>query len=548
MRTGRQLRFGLAPKLVLCLAATTAAVILLYAFASIHYQRLEAERIAVHDADRFGDLIRRSTRYLMLRNDREALGEVLNTIGGQPGIRRVRIFSDTGVIRFSTDAREIGAAVNKDAEACFGCHANGQLPTQWQRPDRARILTDASGERNVGVIHVIQNEPACSAAGCHAHPAGQRVLGVIDTSLSLAAVDAQLAAQERRVVRLTLIIVIVLTLASFTFAWWVVGKPVRVLMEGTERLAQGDLEHRLSVHSHDELGELAASFNTMAESLARAQKEVTDWGRTLETRVEEETHKVEQAQAVLIAREKMASLGKLAAAVAHEVNNPLAGILTYARLSLKELEKIQCPPESREKMNQNLHIIERESRRCGNLMHNLLTFARQTSPNRQPAEIQVLISDALTLIRHRAELQSIRIETKVEEGLPHLLCDPDQIRQVILALLVNAVEAMPSGGQLEIAAQKDSAGGVQLRVKDSGEGIPPEVLPQIFEPFFTTKQDRMGTGLGLAIAHSALEQHGGSITVEAGPGAGTAFVVTLPLEGPPATEAAPVAADRGTRT
>ncbi len=548
MRSGRQLRFGLAPKLVVCLAATTAAVILLYAFASLHYQRLESERLAIRDAGGVGELIQRSTRYLMLRNDREALEEVLTTIGGQPGIRYVRVFSDTGVIRFSTTQQEIGTSVNKDAEACFGCHAGGVGSAQTHHPDRVRILTEPGGERRVGVITVIENEPACSNAACHAHPAAQKVLGVIDASLSLAPVDAQVAGQRWRIVRLTLATMLVLIVTSLLFSWYVVAKPVRRLMEGTEQLAEGDLAHRIDVQSRDELGELAASFNTMAESLARAQKEVTDWGRTLEARVEEETRKVEHAQAILMAREKMASLGKLAAAVAHEVNNPLAGILTYARLSLKELEKIKCSPESREEVSQNLRIIERESRRCGNLMRNLLTFARQTSPNRQPTEIQALILDALTLIRHRAELQSIRIETKVEEGLPQLLCDPDQIRQVILALLVNAVEAMPSGGQLEIAAQKDSAGGVQLRVKDSGEGISPDVLPQIFEPFFTTKQDRLGTGLGLAIAHSALEQHGGSITVETGPGEGTMFVVTLPLEGPPAAESAPVAADRGART
>ena len=289
MRTGGRLRFGLAAKLAFYLGTTTAAVILIYASVSLHYQRLEFERTAVHDADRFSELIQRSTRYSMLHNDREALGEALNTIGSQPGIHSVRVFSDTGTIRFSTDPREIGTAVNKDAEACFGCHGDVQRPFQLPRPARTRILADASGERRVGVIRVVENEPACANAECHAHPASQRVLGVIDTNLSLASIDAQLAAQQRRVVRVALLTVIVLTLACMAFAWWVVGKPVRGLMDGTKRLAQGNLAHRLEIHSRDELGELAASFNEMAGSLALARREITDWGHTLEERVEQKS-------------------------------------------------------------------------------------------------------------------------------------------------------------------------------------------------------------------------------------------------------------------
>jgi two-component system, NtrC family, sensor kinase len=302
------------------------------------------------------------------------------------------------------------------------------------------------------------------------------------------------------------------------------------VMGGIHQVAHGDLAHRLPVRSRDELGEMAESFNAMAESLTSARKEITDWGRTLEARVKEETSKVERAQAVLVTREKMASLGKLAAAVAHEVNNPLAGILMYARLTQKDLEKdaANCPHSV--EMSENLRIIERESQRCGNLMRSLLTFARQTSPNRQPADLRTLISDALSLVQHRAELQGIAFEMKIKEPLPRLQCDPDQIRQVILALLVNAVEAMPSGGHLGIEAREVTGGEIELRVKDTGEGIAPEAQEHIFEPFFTTKQDRQGTGLGLAVAHSILEQHGGSISVDSTGSEGTTFLVELPVE------------------
>jgi two-component system NtrC family sensor kinase len=531
MGTGRRFRFGLAPKLVFWLGATTAAVILISASVSLHYQRLESERLAIHDADRVGELIQRATRYSMLRNDRAALAEVLNTIGGQPGIRRVRVFSGTGTIRFSTDPREIGTAVNKDAEACFGCHGDGLRSAELQRPSHARILIDASGERKVGVIRVVENEPACSNADCHAHPAGQRVLGVIDTNLSLATVDAQLAAQQRRVVRVTVVTVVVLTLACFVFAWWVVGKPVRGLMDGTKRIAQGDLDHRLSIHSQDELGELAASFNDMAESLARARQEITDWGHRLEERVEQKSRELEGAQRTLLVREKMASLGKLAATVAHEVNNPLAGILTYANLSLKQLDKVSCDPAIRAEMIENLRTIERESRRCGDLMRNLLTFARQTPSQRELNDVNQLVKQALGLVHHQLELKSIELKEKFAKNLPPLRCDAGQMRQVALALLVNAVEAMPDGGLLEISTDVDARTRcVTLRVRDTGVGIPAEVLPRIFDPFFTTKDTQQSTGLGLAVARSIVEQHGGDILVNSAPGQGSEFTVSLPLD------------------
>jgi len=531
MPTGRRFRFGLAPKLAFCLGTTTAAVILIYASVSLHYQRLEFERTAVQDADRVGELIQRSTRYSMLHNDRAALTEAFNTIGGQPGIRVVRVFSDKGTIRFSTDPREIGTAVNKDAEACNGCHGDPRGPAQWEHPAHARIVTDAGGERKVGVIRVVENEPACANADCHAHPASQRVLGVIDTNLSLAGVDALLAAQQRRVERVALITLIVLTLACIAFAWWVVGKPVRDLMEGTKSLAQGDLDHRLEVHSRDELGELAASFNEMAGALARARQEITDWGHTLEDRVEQKTRELEGAQRSLVLREKMASLGKLAATVAHEVNNPLAGILTYAGLSVKQLNKMSCDPAVRAEIIENLRTIERESRRCGELMRNLLTFARQVPSQRELNDLNQLVKQGLALVHHKLELSEIELVENLQADLPPVRCDAGQMSQLALVLMVNAIEAMPGGGVLEVSTGVDPAGeNVTLQVRDTGMGIPAEVLPHIFDPFFTTKDTQQSTGLGLAVAHSIVEQHGGEISVNSIPGNGSEFKVSLPLD------------------
>jgi two-component system NtrC family sensor kinase len=221
----------------------------------------------------------------------------------------------------------------------------------------------------------------------------------------------------------------------------------------------------------------------------------------------------------------MASIGKLAATVAHEVNNPLFGILTYARLVLRDLDRNGASTESLE----HLRIIERESRRCGEIMRNLLMFSRQAPVNRAPNGLNVILERAVALVRHKMELQGVELEQNLAADLPPAHCDAGQVQQVAVVLLVNATEAMPGGGRIWIETFYDAAGEqAGFRVRDNGPGIPQETLAQIFEPFFTTKEDQQRTGLGLAVAQSICEQHGGSIAVQSAPGHGAEFTVRLP--------------------
>ncbi|MBI4462940.1 MAG: HAMP domain-containing protein [Acidobacteria bacterium] len=527
-----RLRAGLAVKLAALLVVSTAALFTLFGYWNLRHQRQQAEELVLQSADRISDLIQRSTRYQMLRNDREALYQVISTIGREPGIRRIRIFNEEGRISFSTDPSEVNTLVDKRAEACYACHVQAAPLTKLARPDRARIFTDPRGERVLGLIRPIENEPACANAACHAHPAERRILGVIDTDLSLAAVDQQLAENQAQARRFTVLAVVLMSLGSVLFVWWVVHRPVKELIRGTHEMAQGNLDHRLPVRSRDELGELAASFNKMAADLSTAYQEITDWAHTLEQRVERKTAELQRAHTQLVASEKMAALGKLAATVAHEVNNPLSGILTYARLSLKNLSGDELKPVERAEMVEHLRIIERESRRCGEIMRNLLTFARQAPPQRAPSDLNTLLQRALTLVQHQLELQGIELETRLGEALPPLACDAGQMQQVILALLVNAAEAMPRGGRLEVSTEIAGSDSLRIRVRDTGVGIPADLLPHVFEPFFTTKENQQRAGLGLAVARSIVEQHGGTIAVSSTPGEGTEFVVSLPLVPP----------------
>jgi two-component system NtrC family sensor kinase len=182
-------------------------------------------------------------------------------------------------------------------------------------------------------------------------------------------------------------------------------------------------------------------------------------------------------------------------------------------------------------MIENLRTIERESRRCGELMRNLLTFARQNPSQRESNDLNLLVKHALALVHHQLELNDIELKEDLQANLPPVRCDAGQMRQLALALVVNAIEAMPQGGILEVSTEPDSGNqNAILRVRDSGVGIPAEVLPHIFDPFFTTKDTKQSTGLGLAVAHSIIEQHGGEIRVNSAPGMGTEFIVSLPLD------------------
>jgi len=520
MKPSRPIRVGLAAKLAICVVASTAAFFAFFGYMNLRAERRHSQDLVLQSADRITDLILRSTRYEMLHNDREALYNVIQEVGTEPGIRRIRIFNKEGRITVSTERGEINTVVDQSAEACYACHAQSAPLIKLNRPDRARIFTDKRGDRILGVIRPIENAPACSNAACHVHPPSQPVLGVVDANLSLATVDAQMAQHQAALGWFLVAAILFGSSMAVLFIWVVVYRPVKELIQGMHRVADGDLDYRLPVRSDDELGELAASFNKMTAEVAGAHAEI-------EEQVRKKTLELERVYKTLLTTEKMASVGKLAATVAHEINNPLFGILTYARLVLRALLKHELP--GRDELVEQLGIIERESKRCGDLVKNLLTFGRQAPSHREPNDVTTIVHRAVALVKHKLDLQSIGLKENLAPDLPPVDCDANQIQQALLVLLVNASEAMGQGGAIEVSTEFDpDSGRVALRVKDTGSGIPEDVLPHIFDPFFTTKEDQLRTGLGLAVAHSIVEQHAGEISVRSTPGKGTEFTVALP--------------------
>ncbi len=499
---GRSFRIGIAAKLAVYLVLGTGAVFLLFAVWNIRVHRAHAEALVGQHAAGIDEVIQRSTRYHMLRNDREALQQIIADIGSEPGIRRIRIYNRQGRVSFSDS--------NNHADSNLSS-GRGDLD-KVDRPV-VRIVQGKNGERFVDSVRPIWNQAGCSSAACHEHPPSQRVLGTIDTHLSLAEVDREIAAQQRQLWRFTLMGLALIAVASVAFVFLVLHKKIHALRIGIRRVAGGDLKHRLEVSSGDELSELAGSFNRMTAELDKARTEL-----------------IERTQNSLIQNEKMASLGRLAATVAHELNNPLFGILTYARLALKQVKREELTLEERDRLIDKLSVIERESKRSGEIVKNLLTFARQAPRKVAEHNLNQLTERALAVIRHRLELQQVAVEVELDPQLPKLLCDEGQLQQVILVLLVNAAEAMPEGGLMRVRSGVQSEGAeVFVCVKDAGSGIAADVMSHIFEPFFTTKSESNGSGLGLAIAHGIVAQHGGTIAVQSEPGKGSEFIISLPL-------------------
>ncbi len=262
------LRFDrrLSVRLTALLLAAIALIFVLIAQWNLRLHRRHLETAMQASAERISDVIKRSTSYYMLRNDREALYQIMRTMGAEPGIVRLRIFNSEGVISFSTDPAEVGRSVQRDAEACSHCHAQGQPLARLDRPDRLREFR-ANGRRLAGVINPIENRIECWSAPCHAHPPQQQILGVLDTTLSLEQADASLAESSRQMAAAIFLGAALISLASGLFVWRLVGRPLRALHIGTERLAHGALGYQIAVPGRGEMGELAASFNHMSSEL-----------------------------------------------------------------------------------------------------------------------------------------------------------------------------------------------------------------------------------------------------------------------------------------
>lgn len=476
------LRRNLTAKILVAVGVTVAIVIAIYTYFVIRVQsawwheRTQAQNLIS------ASMVHEYLNGVMLSDRHLELQGFLLRMRDSDEIKRGRIIKPDGTVVFSTETQEVERAVMNTPPALF---SEGRV-LQGERVE--------NGERLAIAMRPVANSENCRKC----HSASSQFLGAIVLEKSLAPAEANIASNRNLLIVYGLVIFVLVGVVLWLLIVRLVSQPVTALLAQMRRVERGDFSAHAEAQSPDEIGELARDFNAMVRSLDATKCEL------------QASHEKQMQQAG-----KLASIGELASGIAHEIRNPLAGIGAAVEVLSEE-----------NKMNgQRAEIVDeirRQIVRLNGTLRDLLNFARQREPEIAPCDVRELVKPMLALVRPDAQKQHITVAEQYAANLPPIRADAGQVQQALLNVLLNAVQAMPEAGTLTVgAASTDDL--VQIRVSDTGAGIPQENLQKLFSPFFTTKH--RGTGLGLAITRTIMEKNGGSIHVETELGHGTAFIL-----------------------
>jgi two-component system NtrC family sensor kinase len=402
-------------KLIIAVGFTVIIIIGLYAYYNIKTQKESLISEVERHTNELSETVKTSTHDEMLHNNRKYIRRIIDIVHQKSEICNLRILNKEGRIIYSSSEEEIGKMVDKKAESCYACHSADKPIEKLSSNERTRIFkTDPDSAHLLGIINPIYNEPDCWNADCHVHPQEQTVLGVLDITTCLGKVEQQIRKSRIEMVGLALIatISIAMIIGIFVKKW--VDTPVNELVQATKYVGLGNLSYRINEKGKDELGLMAKAFNAMTQKLAEARLQ-------------------------LLQSEKMASLGRLAAGVAHEINNPLTGVLTYSSFLQK---RTKAYPE----INKDLEVIVRETMRSREIVKGLLDFARQSVPKKNKTDINIIIEQALHVVENQLKLKHIQVKKALQENLPEMVVDANQMQQVFINLLVNASDAIDQNG------------------------------------------------------------------------------------------------------
>ncbi len=513
---------SLTGKLIIAIGTLMVVGSAIFWYSLIQRQEKELLGYAVKYGSSFIDHVKENARNEMLAFRPLLVQQTLEVLGSGEGVINVRILDAKGRIAYSSIKEKKGVSLNKNEAPCISCHSK---PLGKREMPLWAINREKEGYRVLTIVRTIHNEPACYTSSCHIHPEEQKIIGFVKADLSLSILDETLKKQKIAITAFLIGFICLLSGVLCTILWNIVSVPLSMLTHGMKQVAAGELDYVVEIKTKDEIGELAGAFNAMTADLSIAKKELIEWGTTLEKKVEKKTEEIRKAQAQLVHSEKLASLGRMAAGVAHEINSPLTGIVTFGYLLQKKF------PEGSEE-RQDIDVIIEQANRCSNIIKGLLGFARATSVEKGLVNLNDVINSSLNMIRHKADFFNVKIVLNLDETLQHIMANASQIQQVFLNMIINAADAMEGKGSFTITTQKvidDGKSFAEVIFTDTGHGISEENLPKLFEPFFTTKPVGKGTGLGLAVSHGIIQDHGGKMLVRSKLGEGTSFFVRLPI-------------------
>lgn len=503
-------------------------------FRSVYEEYLNT--IIRQNGNNIGSIVEGALYHSMLKNDKGALQSTLDIINTMPGIDEVNMYDNLDSLAYSSFSYEVSGHGDPN---CKSCHPNMQdmFP---QKEKSYRIIDEVSacsmtasgnGHRQLLIRSPIFNENSCYTAACHAHSASEEVLGSLIIKIPLHDIDMAVSKSSREFFLMAAISTVLLVLILIFFTRKNIKEPLNAIIIASEAVAKGNKDMRLEIKPNllNDMRMVSVAFNNMLDNLSKANKELENWSQQLEYKVQKKSEELSEIQNELIHVERIASLGKLSSSVAHEINNPLSGVLTYTKLVHKLLGRQDMDKTSQESMLKYLSIIENETKRCGDIVKGLLDFSRKDQYNFENKHLHVILKDTYNLMAHQMKMADIHFYTDFAASNDLVYCNENQIKQACVAILVNACEAINGNGEIIIRTSLEDAEHVKFDISDTGTGISPEDMNHIFEPFFSAKQKTNSIGLGLAIVHGIVQSHKGKIEIDSEVGKGTTLSIILPL-------------------
>lgn len=537
-RSFRQFYSSVYSRVVLIIALLSVFLLTTYfvIFHSVNDRYLKT--IIFQNGNNLASIVEGALYHSMLENDKTALYNTLDIINTLSGIDEVNLYNEFDSLVYSSYASD---ATHYNQPDCIQCHkAINELFPEKGKSYRIMGLENAcsmyetdNNERYLLIRNQIFNEISCYTARCHAHGQNDEVLGSLIIKLPLGEYDNAVSQTSSRYFVLAIIATLVLASVLVLFTRRHIQKPLSALVQASLAVTSGNRQTRLKINpgQMDDMRQVSQAFNEMLDKLHAANTELENWSKQLEYKVQRKSEELSSVQNELIQIERIASLGKLSASVAHELNNPLSGILIYSKLIHKQLQSTEFDTTRKETMLKNLRFIESETKRCGDIVKGLLDFSRKDQSDHENCHLHAILASTADLMRHPLRIANIAFYTRFEAVHDQISCSPNQIKQACLAMLVNASEAIVPGSDGEIVIQTRNTDNkhIVFEITDNGQGMSKEIIPNIFEPFFSTKHEASGIGLGLAIVHGIISSHHGKIQVTSEPAIGTTFAVTLPL-------------------
>ena len=476
-------------KMIFCTGIIFTLCIGISSFLQIKMQQSQRLHSNQRKLEAIETTVERSLAYAMGKGRSKEVQATIQMIGTQKDIEHVRIFSESGIILRSSRKEEVGTAIDPIYLTSY----------EQKKFNFVQKKNGKSYPINT-MIKPIPNEPRCY----HCHDPQEKITGILEVCTSLAHVE-----KDTNIIYKSTIISSILTLLSVALIgifvqFKIVHQPLKKLTNKIKEVEEGNLNVRVDLESDDELGRLGKSFDEMVERLDKAQKEV------------EEYHQEQLARA-----DRLASIGEIAAGIAHEIRNPLAGISGAIQVIVSEFDQKDPRKEIADEL---LFQVEKLNK----TVNDTLAFSRPTPPNLKPSDIHEVIEKALFFIKSDPQKELVNIIEKFDKSLPLVNVDETQIQQVFLNIFLNAIRAMPDGGNLilrTLFAKRVEGEMLIVEISDTGSCMDQDTLEKIFKPFFSTMSK--GTGLGLSVAKTIIEQHGGDIHAESVPGKGTKFIITF---------------------